>query len=177
MDLNDRTGDAPPKAPRGGANSQLGDCMVRSMSVVGVFTLLLAGCGGDSGTAPEPFPRIAGRYTYNAPANEPPRVAGLSYRGTLSLTDDGRDTEGFGGTYSVQICTSDSSCGPQTFAGSVANAKVAADSALTFDLVLTANPDAVWRHSGRVRADRLDGVWTQTTADGTARGTFTAIPQ
>ena len=129
--------------------------------------LLLAGsataCDELDALLPD-YPEIAGTYDISAPINE---VPGGRFTGTLSLLDDGTDTPGFSGSYSLSLYGPDG-LNYGNFSGNVVAGTVSTSGGLSFNL-----DNNEFRWTGNINGRSMTGTWVLSSTDGSYSGTFT----
>lgn len=140
---------------------------MRSARPAAACVLVLLGCdGGPSDPEPQLYPEIAGTYQVRAPV-----VKGTTPRadeGTLTITDDSRETPGFTGSYFVYVRDANGEIAQS--GGEIRNATVDAKGTLQFDF-----GGAEFRHTGNLSGRTITTEWVLVAPSGAGwRGTMTA---
>ncbi|MGH7553308.1 MAG: hypothetical protein ACREMQ_09835 [Longimicrobiales bacterium] len=130
---------------------------------IAAATFFLA-CGDSTGVE-FAFPEVTGTYDYTATVTGVPE---LSITGTLSITDDSRDTDAFTGSFTIRL--SGGGITPVTLNGSIASARVTETGNILFDFEL---PE--YRHQGTISGRTISGTYVLIGTTSSFNGNFTAI--
>lgn len=142
--------------------------MMKLRKLVMAAPLLLlsfaSACDSIAGSKEPDFPEVAGTYDVSAPINEFP---GGRFSGTITITDDSRDTPAFTGTYALSVIYEGENLGSGS--GAIVAGTVDEDGAMSFHL-----DDNTFRVNGTLSGEVFTGTFIITDPEGNYTGTFTA---
>ena len=134
------------------------------MLAVAVLPMTAACEGGGTGSDKPKYPEVEGVYDVSAPLTELP---GARFSGTMTITDDSRDTPTFGGSYTFSILYEGENFG--TGSGVIVGGTIDTNGQMSFNL-----DDNTFRVNGKLSGRAFNGTFIISDPEGNYTGTFTA---